>query len=164
MWLGKLSADGSRLIFGTYVGKGYIACHNIALDADANIFVTAFQSGPGPWPITPGAFQPKYGGGTHCMAIAKFSPSGALLAGTYLGGSGGEFDGPDDMAVDASGNLLIGCQSTSTDYPVTDGALRLKKRGRQPCRVFDLVERSCARCSIRPITAITAAQIRHSVK
>ena len=46
MWLGKLSADGSSLIFGTYVGKGYIACHNIALDATQIYSFPRFRAVP----------------------------------------------------------------------------------------------------------------------
>ena len=129
MWLGKLSADGSCLLFGTYVGKGYLPCHDIAIDANGDIFVAAFQTGGGPWAVTPGAFQTKYGGGTHGMVVAKFSPSGKLLAGTYLGGSGGEFNCPDDIALDGQGNLLLVGGSKSADYPVTAGAFQSKNEG-----------------------------------
>jgi PKD repeat protein len=129
MWLGKLSADGSCLLFGTYVGKGYLPCHDIALDANGDIFVAAFQTGGGPWPVTPNAFQTKYGGGTHGMVVAKFSPSGKLLAGTHLGGKGGEFDCPDTIALDGQGNLLLVGWSKSVDYPVTAGAFQSKNEG-----------------------------------
>ena len=93
-WVGKFSADGSRLVFGTYIGEGSSPTHGVALDKDWNVFVTM----PTPrWPVTPGAFQTKYGGDKVDFGIAKFSPKGQLLAATYLGGNGFEFDcaGPD---------------------------------------------------------------------
>ena len=108
-WLGKLSADGSKLIFGTYLGDGKIALprtHGVALDPQGNIF-TAFSVEGTSWPATPGAFQTKSGGGKTDFAIGKFSPTGKLLAATYLGGSGDEINGPDTLSVNKDGSVLI---------------------------------------------------------
>jgi hypothetical protein len=53
--------------------------------------------------------------------IAKFSPTGKLLAATYLGGSGDEINGPDTISVAPTGKVLItgGYGQVSTGYPVT---------------------------------------------
>jgi hypothetical protein len=131
-WVGKLSADGSKLLFGTYLGDGKSAnprTHGVAQDAQGNIF-TAF-SVEGNWPATPEAFQTKYGGGKGDYAIGKFSPTGKLLAATYLGGSGDEVNGPDTISVDQHGNVLItgGYALNSLDYPVTPGCLQPKNGG-----------------------------------
>jgi len=79
-------------------------------------------------PTTPGVVQPGYAGG-GCLGtvlhpespctdafIGKFDSSGALVFLTYLGGTGN--DVPDGLAVDAAGNIYIGGQTTSTDFPL----------------------------------------------
>ncbi len=122
-WLGKLSADGSKLIFGTYIADAFPRTHNLALDKRGNIFICTCTKG---WPTTPGAFQAKFGGGPEDFGIAKFSPVGKLLAATYLGGSGDEINGPDQIAVDSAGNVVVAGSSSSKDFPITPGALQPK--------------------------------------
>jgi hypothetical protein len=141
-WMGKFSADGSKLIFGTYIGDGKGALprtHDLALDPHGNIFLGL--SVEGNWPVTPGALQTKYGGGKGDFAIAKFSPAGKLLAATYLGGSGDEVNGPDTVSVDKHGNVLItgGYALTSLDYPVTPGCFQPKHGGGPSDGVFSLL-------------------------
>lgn len=128
-WVGKLSADGSKLVMGTYTGVTsgvpFARTHNVALDPQGNIFI-AFQAHD--CPATAGAFQRKCGGQDD-YAIEKISPGGALLAATFIGGSGKELNGPDHIAVDRSGNVMIvGC-SSSPDYPVSSGACQSKNGG-----------------------------------
>ena len=98
----------------------------MALDAQGNIFICTCTN---KWPVTPGAFQTKFGGGPEDFGIAKFSPAGKLLAATYLGGNGDETNGPDQIAVDATGNVVMAGSSSSTDYPVTPGAFQPKNAG-----------------------------------
>ena len=141
-WLGKLSADGSRLLWGTYLGDGKDAnprTHDVAVDPHGNVFIGFSVAGN--WPVTPGAFQTKYGGGKADFGIAKFSPTGGLLAATYLGGSGDEWNGPDTLSVDKHGNVLItgGYFLTSLDYPVTPGCFQPKHGGGSSDGVFSLL-------------------------
>jgi hypothetical protein len=135
-WLGKISADGSHLIFATFIGDGLIEgrtavprTHDVALDPQGNVFVGLSVTDH--WPVTSGAFQTKYGGGKTDFGIAKFSPTGKLLAGTYLGGSGDEVNGPDTISVDKRGNVLLtgGYLISSLDYPVTSGCFQPKHGG-----------------------------------
>jgi hypothetical protein len=86
----------------------------------------------GGWPTTLGAFQRKYGGGQTDFGIVKLSPTGKLLACTYLGGSGDEINGPDTLSVGRDGSVLItsGWGTTSPDYPVTAGCFQPKLRGK----------------------------------
>jgi hypothetical protein len=125
-WLGKLSADGSKLLFGTYFADAWPRTHNVAIDRQGNIFICSCTKN---WPVTPGCFQAKFGGGEQDFAVAKFSPSGKLLAATYLGGNGFENNGPDDIVVDAQGNVVVVGTSSSTDFPVTPGAFQPKNAG-----------------------------------
>jgi hypothetical protein len=125
-WLGKLSADGSKLLFGTYFADAKPRTHNVAVDRHGNIFICSCTKN---WPVTPGCFQAKFGGGAEDFAVAKFSSEGKLLAATYLGGNGHETNGPDGIVVDAQGNVLIAGSTSSTDYPVTPGAFQSKNAG-----------------------------------
>ena len=120
-WLGKLSADGSKLIFGTYIADAAPRTHNLALDAQGDIFISTCTK---KWPVTAGAFQTRFGGGPEDFGIAKFSPAGKLLAATYLGGDGDEINGPDQIFVDAKGDVVVAGSSSSTDFPVTPGAFQ----------------------------------------
>jgi|GEM_PF-127866 len=125
-WLGKLSADGSKLIFGTYIANAAPRTHNLALDGHGNIFICTCTKN---WPVTPGAFQTRFGGGPEDFGIAKFSPAGRLLAATYLGGNGDETNGPDQIFADSAGNVVVAGSSSSTDFPVTQGAFQPKNAG-----------------------------------
>jgi hypothetical protein len=125
-WLGKLSADGSRLIFGTYIADAFPRTHNVALDRQGDIFICTCTK---KWPVTPGAFQTEFGGGPEDYGVAKFSPNGKLLAATYLGGNGDEINGPDQIAVDGDGNVVVAGSSSSTDYPVSGGAFQTHNAG-----------------------------------
>jgi len=125
-WLGKLSADGSKLVFGTYIADAFPRTHNVAVDRQDNIFICTCTTR---WPVTPGAFQTKFGGGPQDFGVAKFSPEGKLMAATYLGGNGHETNGPDQIFVDAKGNVVVAGSSSSTDYPVTSGAFQARNAG-----------------------------------
>lgn len=125
-WMGKLSADGSKLLFGTYIADAFPRTHNVAVDAQGNSFICTCTKN---WPVTEGAFQTKFGGGPEDFGIAKFSPEGKLLAATYLGGNGDETNGPDQIFVDQAGHVVVAGCSSSTDFPVTPGAMQSKNAG-----------------------------------
>ena len=75
------------------------------------------------YPVTPGAFQSVWGGGSGGtnatdISISKLSPDGtSRIYATYLGGSGNEQ--PHSLVVDAAGNLIVAGRTNSADYPVT---------------------------------------------
>jgi len=78
---------------------------------------------------TPGAFQTRYGGGAEDYGIEKISPTGALLAASFLGGNGDEINGPDQVLVDRRDNVTIVGSTSSTNYPVTSGAFQSHNNG-----------------------------------
>ncbi len=73
------------------------------------------------YPTSTGAFQSTYGGNVD-IAITKFNPTGtAIVYSTLLGGS--ECEQPSSLVVNSLGQLVIlGTTSSSTDYPLTNGA------------------------------------------
>lgn len=92
-----------------------------------------FGDGAGGFPVSPGAYQVNYGGGSsefnfvgYDIVIFKFSANGSnRLYATYLGGTANEQ--PHSMIVDPSGNLIVAGRSTSSNYPSTVSAGPLGK-------------------------------------
>ncbi|MGH7474840.1 MAG: SBBP repeat-containing protein [Longimicrobiales bacterium] len=134
-FVGKLSSDGSRLHWGTYLGGSgheWTETHELAIDPAGNAVVSA-KTLSDDFPVSSGAVQPTFGGmggpgtgqGTNNPGdafAAKISADGSrLLASTFLGGSEG--DGGEGAAVDAHGNIYFTGQSYSPDFPVTTDTL-----------------------------------------
>ena len=118
-FLTKFRPDGANLVFSTIVGgtgSEYNQTHNVAVDAQDNIYVE-FSTTSTDLPVTVGCVQPSYGGGGD-MGLAVYSPTGSLLACTYLGGSG--FENMDGLSVDAAGNVLVTAGTPSANFPVTN--------------------------------------------
>jgi len=123
-YVAKISPDGSNLIFGTYLGGSdmeYLAdCKNLALDARGNVYVSLCTKSTD-FRTTPGAFRTE----RTCsdkefeFAVVKLSPTGSLLASTFMGGTG---PGEGGIYVDSSENILLTGDTRSVNFPVTDGA------------------------------------------
>jgi hypothetical protein len=116
----KLNATGSALVYSTYLGgSGADAGNGIAIDASGNAYVTGSTESSN-FPTTSGAFQTTYGGGGDAFAC-KLDASGAhLLYSTYLGGS--RDDSASGIAVDAAGSAYLIGSTDSADFPITPGA------------------------------------------
>jgi hypothetical protein len=122
-FVAKLTADGSALIYSTYlggsgqIGSGGDVSQSIAVDSAGNAYVTG-TTGSLDF-LTIHAFQPIYGGGTNNAFVAKLNADGsALVFSTYLGGSGG--DGGRGIAVDAAGNACVTGETSSPDFPTSN--------------------------------------------
>ncbi|MBC7849716.1 MAG: PKD domain-containing protein [Chitinophagaceae bacterium] len=109
------------LVFSTFTGS---TADNYGFTATpgpgGTFFAGGIVFGPG-YPITPGAFQQTFGGGSGArpidMGITKFNSLGTQrLYSTYLGGSGNDF--PHSLFSDAAGNLVVmGRSYSGTSYP-----------------------------------------------
>lgn len=118
-YIARLSPDGSKLLFGTYLGgsgREIHSTHNLAIDENGNAYVSVWTSSED-FPTTPGAFQRTYNGDYSDWAVTKLSPTGALVASTFIGGNAGE--NPDGIYADAQGNVYLSGYTRSTDFPVT---------------------------------------------
>ena len=80
-------------------------------------------------------FQVEYGGGLSDNIhenggdgfVAKLSPSGDLIWGTYLGGN--DLDCCNNVIVDSEDNILVIGKTTSGNFPTTDNALKKEFSG-----------------------------------
>jgi hypothetical protein len=124
----KLSSDGSRLIFSTFLGgsvwDGIMGVH---VDASGDVYVAGHTRSPD-FPVTPGAPQPAFGGQSDCFMSKLSSDGGTLLYSTYLGGIENEFAehrpwlGPE-------GALVLTGVSSSPDFPTTRGVFQRVLKG-----------------------------------
>ncbi|HJQ22604.1 MAG TPA: SBBP repeat-containing protein [Blastocatellia bacterium] len=122
LFVTKLSADGSSLIYSTYLGgKASEHAGGIAVDADGNAYVVGTTESED-FPVTKNAFQRKYQGGSDAL-VAKLSEDGQTLKyATYVGGE--DFDGGNAIAVDGAGNAYITGGTGSVRFPTTSDNLQ----------------------------------------
>jgi len=118
IFVAKLDATGSQLLYATYLGGANDdGGFGIAVDADGNALVTGFTASPG-W-ATPGAHSANLNGGDDAFVAKLDSSGGNLLYATYLGGS--EFDRGVGIAVDALGAAYVSGSTQSSNW-ATSGA------------------------------------------
>ncbi len=116
VFVSKLSPDGRRLIYSTFVGGSNsdegVA---IAIDSQGSAYVTGSVTSPDFPTVNP--VQAKYAGGFVDAFVLKLNPAGsALVYSTYLGGS--FRDQGAGIAVDRSGNAYVAGFTGSADFPV----------------------------------------------
>ena len=120
--IAKLAADGSDLLFSTYVGgSDFDAPIRMTIDDSGQAYVAAYTYSTD-FPTTAGAFDRTYNGGEIDSVLFKLAADGSALEySTYIGGTG--FEKMVGIAVDATGQAYIVGHSDSPDFPTTAGSL-----------------------------------------
>jgi len=119
-FLTKLNASGNALVYSTYLGgdsddRGF----GVAVDSAGSAYVTAWAGEN--FPVTPGAFQTVYGGGSWNVSVTKLNPNGSALDySTYIGSDVTS----NGIAVDSAGNAYVTGVAQSANYPTTPGAFQ----------------------------------------
>jgi hypothetical protein len=124
----KLNASGSGLVYSTYIGgSNWDEGRGIAVDGSGNAYVTG-RTESTDYDVTAGAFQTTHGGGTWDVFVTKLNASGSgLVYSTYIGGSSQDYG--YGIAVDGSGNAYVTGYTQSTNYDVTPGAFQTTNGG-----------------------------------
>jgi len=123
-FVSKVSADGSHLVYSTYLG-GSNTDHGaaIAVDAAGNAYITGSTYSTDFPTVVP--FQPHLAGGQDAF-IARLNASGTALGfSTYLGGSNGVVSYPETgqgIALDSQSNVYVVGVTSSTNFPVLNAA------------------------------------------
>jgi Beta-propeller repeat/Divergent InlB B-repeat domain/Domain of unknown function DUF11 len=114
----KFSADGSSLIFSTYLGgtnsdQGYA----IALDGSGNAYV-AGDAGSDNFPLQNPLEGQSEKSGRQCGFVSSFSATGSLLFSTYL--CGGNLDEAVSVTLDSNKNVYVGGITESINFPTVN--------------------------------------------
>ncbi len=117
LWLfsGSLRAAGP-IYSAILAGGGQEYATSVTSDAAGNVYVVGLTYSSD-FPVTPGAFQTKFGG-TCDAFIAKLGPGGQLIWSTFLGGI--LDDWATGVALDSAGNVLVTGQTRSANFPVVN--------------------------------------------
>ncbi len=130
IFVAKLNAQGTALIYATYLGgseddtPGILG--SIAVDQAGNTYLTG-DTQSNDFPTTLGALDRTISQGDTDAFVVKLNSIGGLVYGTYLGGSQLEESG--GLTVDKAGQVYATGDTYSTDFPVTAGALRTQGTG-----------------------------------
>lgn len=114
---GEVLVIDPELTFSTFSGAtsdnwGFTA----APDAAANVFAAGIVFGAG-YPVSPGAYDPTYNGGSFDIGITKFNAQGtALIYSSFIGGLGVET--PHSIICNANNELYIMGATSSADFPM----------------------------------------------
>jgi len=124
-FIAKFDNGGNRVWATYFGGNSDENSYGIAIDGAGNSYVTGFTDS-GNFPVK-NAVRGTYTKGDDGFVL-KLDPTGSqLVYGTYLGSSGDEQGSA--IAVDASGAAYVAGYTTSTGFPVTNGAYQTTYQG-----------------------------------
>jgi hypothetical protein len=113
----KINADGSALVYSTYLGGSLQDFGGgIAVDTAGNAYVTG-RTESADFPIK-NAIQPTYAGAGDAFVTKINAAGSSLVYSTYLGGSGG--DGGGFIAVDTAGSAYVMGGTSSANFPTAN--------------------------------------------
>lgn len=127
-------------IQSTYLGgSGNDEGHALTLSSTGDVYVAGYTGSSADFPVTSGAAQPFYGGGTSDAFVAELTPGLAPanpsssppqgpIAATYLGGI--HDDSAYGLALGAAGQIYVAGATASNDFPGVAG-------GAQPTYTWD---------------------------
>jgi uncharacterized protein (TIGR03437 family) len=129
-FVAKFNPTGATVLFATYWGGSEPdIAYAITLDSSGYAYVAGATSSSN-FPVTTGAFQTTYAGPPADPIepdpdgdafVSKFSPLGAVVWSTYLGGS--QADVAYAIALDAAGNVYLAGTTESNDFPQSGASM-----------------------------------------
>lgn len=130
LFVAKLAAGGGPLQYLTYLGGSAEEFSPLVFDGAMNCALAPRSDGSlllagstlsGDFPVTAGALDPTANGAVDAVVVRLSASGAALLAATYLGGSGDDL--AHALAVDQNGRCCVVGETTSFfDFPTTAGA------------------------------------------
>ncbi len=123
----KLNLTGTGLVYSTWLGGNSSNSGDtgdgLAIDGNGDVYLTGTAASSN-FPTTAGAYKTT---ATSTNAyLTEINPTGSgLIYSTYLGGSSTDYG--NGLALDSSGNVYVGGEVSSTDFPTTSGAYQSTK-------------------------------------
>ncbi len=125
-FIAKVNPRGSGLVYSTCI-QPLFGIGGIAVNSGGNVFV-AGSTNSASFPTTPGAFQPRFAGGTcstgpcaNGVAFKLNASASSFIYATYLGGPGSS--GPNAIAIDNAGNAYLVGNTLAGNF-LTENALQ----------------------------------------
>jgi hypothetical protein len=118
LFVTKLNADGSGLVYSTYLGggTGQDLGSDLAIDDQRNIYLAGITTSSDFPTVNPP--QPAHAGSVDVFAAKLKADGSALAYSTYLGG--GFLEALEGIAVDGSGNAYLTGWTFSNDFPTVN--------------------------------------------
>jgi len=163
--ISKFNAQGTNLVYSTYLGGSNTDIpHSLYVNDNDELYVFG-TTGSSDFPVTANAFDTTFNGGPQTtlstslnfnfgsdIIVSKFSASGnALLASTYVGGTGNDGlntsivlrknyadDNRGEILIDDNSNVYVVSSTISSDFPTTSGAYDTVANGAQDVCVFKM--------------------------
>jgi hypothetical protein len=117
IFMTKLSPNGRKLIYSTFIGSGQ--SQRIAVDHQGAAYITGSTTSPD-FPVTQGAFAATKNAGADAFVLKLNKTGTALVYSTFFGGSGEDYG--NAIVVDRKGAAYITGVTLSSDLPTTTGA------------------------------------------
>ncbi len=116
----KLSADGSALVYATYIGgSSFDVPSSIAVDDSGHVHLVG-STGSDDFPVTPGAYDTTGGLWGDAFVLKLGAAGDALEYSTYLGGDSDDI--ARSVALGPNGVAYVTGYTVSNDFPVTPDA------------------------------------------
>ncbi|MEZ5402856.1 MAG: SBBP repeat-containing protein [Bryobacteraceae bacterium] len=121
IYLFRLSADGSKFEYMTYLGgAGFDFLNALALDANGNPTIVGFTFSQN-YPVTQNALHNRFLGGDADGVLTRVrADNGNIDYSTYFGGQG--VDAIGDITIAANGDMYLAGSTSSTNFVVTADA------------------------------------------
>ncbi len=117
-YVSLLNSGFTDLLASTFLGgTGYDWGYALAVNARGSVFVSGTTSAAD-FPVTPGAYDSSLNGGDVFVAKLNLGLT-SLRAATYLGGTAS--DTGYALAVDAAGDVYVGGETGSANFPTSPG-------------------------------------------
>jgi hypothetical protein len=116
----KLNAHGSNLIFSTFIGGNSSESAVCTLDDSENLYLAGGTSSAD-FPITIGAFDQVLNGTTDGFLMKLNNTGSSLIYSTYIGGTSTDGCG-GKIILDKNNNAIVMGYTYSIDFPTTKGA------------------------------------------
>jgi len=123
----KLSADGSKFLYATFLPASMAAVNGIAVDAQGNAYIAG---------ATSTEYNPAQGVAIHACVVKLSADGSAVVYTKVLAGS--DQDSASSVAADAGGDAYVTGRTTSPDFPVTAGVVQAQLAGVQNAFVTKL--------------------------
>lgn len=152
----KLSPDGKRRIYATYIGgSGDEQPHSLIVDPQGNLILAGRTDSPN-YPVSPSS---QAAGGLMDIIVTKLNASGnAIIGSMRIGGSNNDGvnitddeasgtkslkrnygdDSRSEVLLDNAGNIYLASCTQSTNFPTTSAAFQKNLAGKQDAVVLKL--------------------------